>query len=122
VIVVHTEIPVDPAHRAELLALTEELVEHAADEPGTVRYRASTGVTDSDTLRFFEQYADTAAAEQHQSSEIYRRFNEVLPGLVDGEIETVQFEVDETDVATATFSAEEAAAAVRDADQSTTDE
>jgi quinol monooxygenase YgiN len=38
---------------------------------------------------FFEQYADVAAAERHQSTEAYRRFNEALPKLVDGDIEAV---------------------------------
>ena len=120
-IVVHTEIPVDTEHRADLLALTETLIERSADEPDTVRYRASTGVRDPNILRFFEQYANAAAAERHQSTEAYRRFNEALPELVDGDIETVQFEVDETAVTTATFSAEAAAAAVETADDSADD-
>jgi len=112
VAVVHTEIPVDPEHRADLIALTETLIEQRTNELKTVRYRASTGVRDPNTLQFFEQYANAAAAERHQSTEAYRRFNEALPELVDGDVETVQFEVDETAVTTATFPPEEAAAAV----------
>jgi quinol monooxygenase YgiN len=38
---------------------------------------------------FLKQYADVVAAERHQSTEAYRRFNEALSKLVDGDIETV---------------------------------
>ncbi|MEZ3142542.1 putative quinol monooxygenase [Halobaculum sp. MBLA0143] len=119
-IVVHTEIPVAPDEEAAFRDLAAELVARAERaEPDTVRYRASVGVGDRPVARFFEQYADAAAAETHRASDLYRRFNERLPELADGEIETVQFEVPADAVATATFTPEEAAAAVADETEET---
>lgn len=53
---------------------------------------------------------DVDAAEAHTQSEPYRRCMAALPEFVDGEIETIQFEVD--DVTVSTFTAAEAAASV----------
>ncbi|MEZ3115585.1 putative quinol monooxygenase [Halobaculum sp. MBLA0147] len=114
-IVVHTEIPIDPEREGAFRGIAAELVAHAErEEPNTVRYRASLSVDDPPVARFFEQYTGADAAETHQASEPYRRFNERLPALAAGEIETVQFEVPDDAVATATFAPEAAAAAVAD--------
>lgn len=114
-IVVHTEIPIHPEREETFREIAAELVAHAErEEPDTVRYRASLSVDDPPVARFFEQYADAAAAETHQASEPYRRFNERLPTLAAGEIETVQVDVSDDAVATATFAPETAAAAVAD--------
>ena len=101
----HTTIPFDPAKRDEAMELVTNLLEYSKDEDGTVRYRAMTDVEDSSVVRFFEQYEDVAAAEAHTESEQYRRFVESLPDLVDGKIETIQFQTD--DIACAEFTASE---------------
>ncbi|MXR52900.1 antibiotic biosynthesis monooxygenase [Halovenus sp. WSH3] len=93
--VVHTTIPLDPDCGDELVDRVDDLVERSRNEDGTVRYRAMRDLTEGNLLRFFEQYEDADAAEAHTNSEEYRRFNELLPEVVDGKIETLQFETDE---------------------------
>ena len=110
VLVVHTTIPLDPARRDDAMDRIAALVESSRAEPGTVRYWAATDVTDPDLVRFVEQYEDAAAVEEHHATAAYRTFIETLPDLVDGDIETVQFETDTVhDVA---FSAADAVASL----------
>ena len=105
VLINHTTIPFDPARRDEAMELVTNLLEYSKAEDGTVRYRAMTDVENANVVRFFEQYEDVAAAEAHTESDQYRRFVKSLPDLVDGEIETVQFQTD--DVECAEFTASE---------------
>lgn len=88
-IVVHTSIPIDPDSYDDALAVVADLVERSRQEPGVVRYRATSDVTDEHTLRFFEQYEDRAAWEAHAESDHLEAFEARLPELVDGEMETV---------------------------------
>ncbi len=110
-IVVHTTIPLASGAEPALLDRIENLVEHSREESGTVRYRAARDLADPTLLHFFEQYEDAAAAEAHTASDPYRRFVEALPGAVEGEIETVQCQVDDDRVEVASFTAEDAVAA-----------
>jgi quinol monooxygenase YgiN len=88
-IVVHTSIPVDPDSYDEALAVVADLVERSRQEPGVVRYRATTDIDDEHTIRFFEQYEDEAAWEVHAETDHLQRFEARLPELVDGEMATV---------------------------------
>jgi quinol monooxygenase YgiN len=109
-LVIYTTIPIDPDGEDALMEHIVTLVEHSQSEEGTVRYRAMRDLTDSNLIRFVEQYDDAESAEAHTESEAYRRFVEVLPEVVDGKIETVQYEVEDATVAE--FTAEEAVAAL----------
>lgn len=109
-IVIHTTIPLDPTRRDEAMDRIAALVDHTRSEDGTVRYRATRDLSEPDTVRFFEQYEDAAAARAHTESEPYRRFVEALPDVVDGDIETLQFETATVDVVE--FTADEAVAAL----------
>lgn len=109
-IVVHTTIPLDPDCGDEVMNRIDDLVERSRREDGTVRYRAMRDLTDPNLIRFFEQYEDPEAAEAHTESDEYRRFNELLPEVVDGEIETLQFET--ADVHAVEFTASEAVEAL----------
>ncbi|WP_327053728.1 putative quinol monooxygenase [Halomicrococcus gelatinilyticus] len=95
-IVVHTTVPVKPDERAVALELVEELVAQSRAEDGTTTYRASTGVLDPNAVRFFERYEDETALETHQESDAYERFQDALPALLDGELETVTVDADGT--------------------------
>jgi len=106
VYVVHTTIPLDPDHADDVIDRIEDLVEQSRTEDGTVRYRATRDLSDPNLIRFFEQYEDADAAERHTESDEYRQFNEILPDVVSGPTETVQFETD--DVHTVEFTASEA--------------
>jgi quinol monooxygenase YgiN len=110
VYVVRTTVPLDPECREDAKEVAAALVEHSRRESGTVRYDASISLGEPTTLHFFEQYEDAAALKRHTESDAYRRFNEALPDVAAGEIETVQFEV--AAHRTATFTAEEAVTAL----------
>jgi quinol monooxygenase YgiN len=92
VLVVHTSIPVDPERRETVMDLVSTLVEESREEDGVVRYRAMQDLTEPNVIRFFEQYEDAAAAEEHTTSPAYREFVEALPELTTGDVETIQFE------------------------------
>ena len=114
-IVIKTDIPVDPDRRAEALDVVETMVERSRTEDGTVEYWAATDVVESNVIRFFERYEDVAAAKAHTGTDHYREFVESLPDLADGELETVQFETD-GEPHVSRFDAEEAVRAVPDAE------
>lgn len=96
--VVHTTIPLEPERREEAMELIADLVDRSRTEDGTVRYRAMQDLTNPDVVRFFEQYDDVAAAEEHTESDQYRAFVAALPDLASGRLETVQFETDDVQV------------------------
>jgi|APHM01.1.fsa_nt_gi Uncharacterized conserved protein len=108
--IVHTTIPVDSEHEDRLQERIDDLVERSRNEDGTVRYRAMRDLSDPGLIRFFEQYETAEAAERHTESAAYRRFNEMLPEVANGDIETVQFET--ADVHTVEFSPSEAVSAL----------
>ncbi len=110
-ILLHTTIPLATDAESALIDRIDTLVHHAREEDGTVRYRAARDLADPTLLHFFEQYEDAAAAEAHTASDPYRRFVEALPGAVEGEIETVQCQVDDDSVDVTSFTAEDAVAA-----------
>lgn len=57
-----------PGKRAELLALLQELVDAAADEPGTLVYVFNTVEDDPDTVISYEVFSDRDAVTAHSSS------------------------------------------------------
>lgn len=93
-IIVHTSIPIEPDHREEALEMTKELVEQSRKEEGTINYRAMTDMVNPNTIRFFEQYEDVESAEAHSQTDHYREWIERLPDMVDGQLENVQFTLD----------------------------
>lgn len=110
VILIHTTIPLDSEREEELIGRIDDLVEHSRTEDGTIRYHALRDLSKPKLIRFIEQYEDREAAESHTESDAYRRFIEKLPDVVDGEIETVQYEI--ADVAVTEFTATDAMAAL----------
>lgn len=96
--VIQTTLSLAAGQRERALELVENLVNHSREEEGTVRYRATESLTEPETLHFFEQYEDRAAAERHTESSVYQEFAEALPELADGELETIQFETDEVEI------------------------
>lgn len=93
-IVLHASFPIQPDHRDDALELIEELVEKSQAEEGMIEYRATTDVTDSNVVRFFEQYEDEAALEAHQQTAHFQEFEETLPDLLAGEPEVIRFDVE----------------------------
>lgn len=109
--VVVTEIPLDPDSRQTALDVVRPLVAASEAEDGTVRYHATTSVTERNRLLFVEEYEDADAAAAHTESDAYRAFVETLPSVVDGDIETTQIRTAEHE--RVAFSAAEAVAALQ---------
>jgi quinol monooxygenase YgiN len=94
-IVIHASFPIEPERRDEALEIANTLVERSNQEPGTVDYRASTDIKDTNVIRFVERYEDADAFEAHVQTEHFQNFEEKLPDLLAGEPEVVRFEVDD---------------------------
>ena len=93
-IVLHETFPLDSATRDEALDLIEDLVEQSQKEDGMIDYRAATDVSDSNVVRFFEQYEADAAFKAHSQTDHFHEFEEALPDLLAGEPEVLRFEVE----------------------------
>jgi quinol monooxygenase YgiN len=83
-----TTVRLDPDRRAEALDLITDLAEQSREEPGTIAYHVTTDLLDPNVVRFVERYADEAALESHTALAAYRRFNERLPDLMVGGLDT----------------------------------
>lgn len=93
-IVLHASFPIKPDKRTEALELAETLVEQSNREEGMVDYRATTDVTDENTIRFFERYEDESAFESHTQTDHFKEFAAALPDLLAGEPEVLRFDVE----------------------------
>ena len=109
-ILVVTTIPMEAPVEDDAIEQLRTMVEASLAEDGTDRYWAARDITDPSVVRIVEQYRDAAAAEAHTATGEYRQFVEALPDLVDGEIQTLQFETD--DVHDVSFTASEAVASL----------
>ena len=98
-IVAHAAFPIEPDRLDEALEYAETLVERSNEEDGMIEYRAATDVEEDATLRFFEQYEDTAAFEAHTQTDHFQAFATALPELLAGTPRVTRFEVEsETEV------------------------
>lgn len=93
-IVAHAAFPIEPDRLDEALGHAETLVERSNEEDGMIDYRAATDVEDQATLRFFEQYENTAAFEAHTQTDHFQAFAAALPDLLAGEPQVTRFEVE----------------------------
>ncbi len=94
-IVVHATFPLDPDERERVLELTEELEQKTREEPGVIEYVASTDVNNPNLLRVTERYEDEAALGAHAQTDHFAEFTAMLPEILAGEPEIMQYEVSE---------------------------
>lgn len=92
-IVMHSEVPIDPSHRTEALELLTELAQHSRAEPGVIDYRVTIDIEDRNTARIVEQYEDEAAAEAHETSDHLAAFLEEFEHCLAAESELRIYEV-----------------------------
>ena len=92
-IVMHSEVPVDPNHRDRAIRLLKELAERSREEPGVIQYRVTVDVVDRDVFRIFEQYEDEDAAEAHETSDHLAEFLDKFEGCLVRDSELRVFEV-----------------------------
>ena len=92
-IVVHATFPIDPDERDRVLDRIDELQEHTREEPGVIEYVASTDVEDPNLLRFTERYEDEEALGAHTQTDHFAEFAAMLPEILAGEPEIMQYDV-----------------------------
>lgn len=93
---IHTSIPLKPEYREDAIQITREFAKKSKSEDDIVRYRAMMDINDQNTLRFFEQYEDAEAVEAHAQSEYYQEWIDNLPEMVDGQLQNIQFSLNES--------------------------
>lgn len=83
-IVIHSEVPVEPESRAEAVELLEEIAARSRAEPGVINYRVTSDLEDPNTLRIIERYENKDAADSHESSDHVAEFQRAMePHLAD---------------------------------------
>ena len=83
-IVIHSEVPVEPESRAEAVELLEWIAARSRAEPGVIEYRVTNDLEDPNTLRIIERYESEDAADAHESSDHVAEFQrEMEPHLAD---------------------------------------
>lgn len=93
-IVKHSEVPVDPEHRAEALELITELARNSRAESGVIEYRVTVDIEDRNTFRILEEYEDETAAQKHESSDHLAQFVDEFEHCLAAESELRVFDVD----------------------------
>ena len=83
-VVMHSEVPIDPAFREAAMELMAWMAAESRAENGVIDYRVTADIEDPNTLRIIEQYEDDEAARSHESSEHLDEFQERIgPCLAD---------------------------------------
>lgn len=95
-LVLQATIPVASDHREEMIEAATELAEQSRAEDGTIDYRFTADIEQSNVFRVFEQYKDEAAMDAHMESVHFETFQNQISEWVDGEIELVRFDVEST--------------------------
>lgn len=92
--VVNGTVPIDPDSRDEAAEFFTELAEKSRAEEGIIDYRISADLDDPNRFRFFEQYEDDNAFDEHMQTDHIQEFENRLPDLIAGEIDATRFDVE----------------------------
>ncbi len=94
-VVMHSEVPIDPAFREAAMELMAWMAAESRAENGVIDYRVTADIEDPNTLRIIEQYEDDEAARSHESSEHLEAFQEKMEPYLAGEAVLHRFAVTE---------------------------
>jgi quinol monooxygenase YgiN len=98
-VIVLAKIVAKEGMRAELIAVLQDLVANAHNEPGTNVYAMHTANDDDVTVWFYERYVDQAALATHGTSDTMKAVGPRLAPLMAGRPELIHL----TDVAAKGF-------------------
>ena len=76
-------LAVQPAHRAELLAVFRNLVAKSRAEAGNLRYDLHQDLQNANRLVFVETWQDQAAVDSHNASAHFQNFLQAIDGKTD---------------------------------------
>ena len=74
---------VNPAHRAELLAVFRDLVAKSRAEAGNLRYDLHQDLQNENRFVFVETWQDQAAVDSHNASGHFQGFVQAIDGKTD---------------------------------------
>lgn len=94
-IVVRATFPIEPDERDRVLEHIKKLEQHTREEDGVIEYDAATDVEDPNLIRFTERYEDEAALGAHTQTDHFAEFEAMLPEVLAGEPEVMQYTVSE---------------------------
>ena len=92
-IVVHSEVPVDPESIDDARTLLQDIAARSRAEEGVLSYHVTRDIEDPDTFRIVERYEDRAANEAHESSAHVQQFQAEMEPYLATDAELTVFEV-----------------------------
>ncbi|MEF8812958.1 MAG: putative quinol monooxygenase [Halovenus sp.] len=93
-LLVKTELPIDPDKREQAMDLFSEVAEKSREESGIVGYQVTVDKDDPNHLTLIEQFEDEEGFNSHMQAEHTQQLVEELPEIAGGELEAKQFEVE----------------------------
>lgn len=94
-IIVKGSIPVKTGHRDEAVALIEALALASRQEGGCLSYEVYIQPSAPDIVVIWQQWDSLDALEDHFASDHVDDFLEAIPDLIEGEVTSAQFDVQE---------------------------
>lgn len=92
-IIVKGVIPVLADRREEALTLVSRLARAARAETGCLDYDVCVRLDQPNSLVLFQQWRDLDALERHFASPHVEDFIDAIPELIEGDVESIHFEV-----------------------------
>lgn len=96
-VIVKGVIPVRDETRHIALALAQELASEARDEDGCLCYEVYVQADSPRVIMLWQQWETLDALERHFDSEHLDLFLDRIPDMIDGEVHSVHFDVDDDD-------------------------
>jgi quinol monooxygenase YgiN len=96
-IIVKGSIPVKAERREEAVALIQTLAEASRAEHGCLSYEVYIQADAPETIVIWQQWDSLDALEEHFASEHVDHFLDAIPDLIEGEVTSAQFDVQEAE-------------------------
>lgn len=95
VIIVQSHITMKHGHESQVLEAADRMAEAARRRPGCISYRCYSGVSEPTELLLLQEWRDLEALRDHYRGEHMRDFLAALEDLVDGEVVTKRYSVED---------------------------
>lgn len=96
-IIVKGSIPVKTDRREEAVALIQQLAAASRAEHGCLSYEVFIQADSPETIVIWQQWDSLDALEDHFASEHVDMFLDAIPDLIEGEVTSAQFDVQEAE-------------------------
>ena len=96
-IIVHGSIPIQPDQREQALELARKMIEATQKERGCLSYDFFIGLRDPNTLVLFQEWESMELLMAHYQTPHMKEFLKDLPNVVNGDITTRRYAVQNID-------------------------